>query len=774
VAKVLHVIASMDAGGAERVVAEYARWHDRSRYEPTVCCVLTGGPLADALERDGVPVHVLGRRTRLDVRAVWRLARLISRERFDVVHNHNFTALALGFPAAVLGRARALVRTEHNVFRTPGLVRHWVSRIAAFREDAQIGVSDVVVRTHVRSGRVSPARFVTVRNGISADRMRPVRGRDEVRAELGLPADAVVCINVGSLTEQKNRANLVDALARLKDLEKLRALVVGAGPEEEKIRKQLDASGLTDRVMLLGERLDVPDLLAASDVFVLSSDWEGLPITLLEAMSAGVPCVSTAVGGVREAIEDGVTGLTVPPRDPGALADALRSLMTDPARRSAIAAAARDDFARRFRAEQMVRQTESLYDMALAGTAGLADGGRIKVLYVIGQLGRGGAERQTAELVKRLPKGLFDPVVCCLHGPEVLGEEIEDAGIRVIYLEKKKGLFSGATSRLAGVIRRERPAVVHSYLFSANWRSLLAGRLMRVPLIISSVRNVDIHSKKSGLVFEWLLSGLTDRVIANAGAVRDHVARAHRIREEKIDVVYNGINLARIDGPASPGEGPSCPPGAGCVAMIASLSRKKDHATFLRAAAIVLKQLPDARFLVVGDGPLRSSIAKRVSSMGLSDSVELTGPTDDIATLLAGTDVSVLTSLKEGCSNVVLESMAAGVPLVVTDVGGNRELVDPGRTGYLLPTGDAEGIAARIVELLRDPDLRRTMGEAGRERVRERYTADRMVEHTVDIYMKILKVRAHGLEEWARRAGERDRAPREASAHDSNHGRFTE
>ncbi len=785
-AKVLHVVESMQAGGAERVVAEYAKWHDRSRYEPEVCCVLSAGPLADSVAASGVPVHVLGRRGRFDLRAFARLARIIRRGRFDVVHNHNFTALAAGLPAAILGRARAVVRTEHNVVHTRGPGRHYLSRVAALREDAQIAVSAAVRRAHTECGRIPGSRFVTVLNGIDEERLVPGADRASVRRELGLSGNAVVCLNVGSLTKQKNRRTLLDATARLSDMKALRVLVVGSGPEREKLEARADELGLSRRVLFLGQRLDIPDLLAASDIFVLSSDWEGLPITILEAMTSGVPCVATAVGGVPEALTDGVTGVTVEPRDPRALADGIRALARDPELRARMAAAARDEFGRRFRADQMVRQTEALYDLVLAGRATLAPAGRIKILYVIGQLGRGGAERQTAELVKRLPLDVFEPVVCCLHGADVLGDEMEDAGVRVIYLEKKRGVFSGTTFRLANLIRRERPAVLHSYLFSANWRSLPAGRLMRVPLIISSVRNVDIHARSLTVAIEWALAGLTDRVIANAEAVKDHVSRRHLIPAEKIHVVYNGISLARASGRRE-GEGASgitggpevtgapgigAAPGSeqasacadasgrgGCVAMIASLTPKKDHGTFLEAVKLITKDAPEARFRVVGGGPLHDELARRVTSMGLSDVVQLTGARDDIGALLSEIDVSVLTSLKEGCSNVVLESMAAGCPLVVTDVGGNGELIESGVTGYLVPPGDAAGIARHVLELLRDPGLRRRMGEAGRARVRSRFTAGRMVDDTVAFYLSVLKKRAPGLEEWARlTAGRESRA----------------
>lgn len=782
-ARVLHIVESMQAGGAEHVVTEYALHHDRSRYEPEVCCVISGGPLVDTAKRAGVRVHVLGRRGRFDTGALVRLVRIIRRGRFDVVHNHNFTALTVGVPAAILAGVNVLVRTEHNVTRSRGRVRDTLSKLAAMREDAQIAVSGDVRRTHVAAGRIPPERFVTIRNGIEGIPRASAGARASVRVGLGLLENAFVCLNVGSLTPQKNRRTLLEAAARLKDMPNVRFVVVGSGPEEARLKGLAEEMGLSDRVSFLGQRLDVPDLLAASDIFVLSSDWEGLPITILEAMSAGVPCVTTDVGGIPEVLTDGETGILVPPRDPDALAAGVRRLAGDAGFRRRIADAAEREFERRFRSEQMVRQTEALYDLARSGRTDLAPGERIKVLYVIGQLDRGGAERQTAELATRVPRDLFEPVVCCLRGPGAVGDEMEDAGIRVIYLGKRLGIFSGATWQLANVIRRERPAIVHSYLFSANWRCLLTGRLMRVPLIVSSVRNVDIHSRVIRRAIEWILAGLTDRVIANARAVKDYVALYHRVPAEKIEVIYNGINLDRADGgrgagrepvgggedavPVATSEGGSSAGrgglraglgglrGGGCVAMVASLTPKKDHATFLESARLVQEELPEATFRLIGDGPMVTEVASRIEELGLRGSVRLLGLRDDIGHQLSEADVSVLTSLKEGCSNVILESMAAGRPVVATDVGGNRELIEGGRTGYLVPPGDAAGIARRVVELLRDDELRQRMGEAGRERARSLFTAERMVQDTTRFYLSALASRVPGLEEWVRLAAAR-------------------
>jgi glycosyltransferase involved in cell wall biosynthesis len=753
VIRVLHVIESLDPGGAERVVLEHAAHRDSTRFAMEVCCVVRRGPLADAVEANGVPVHLLSRARKIDPGAVMRLASLVSRGRFDVVHNHNFTALSVGVPAAVLAGARAVVRTEHNVLAGVDSHRRFLSRAAALRENAQIAVAEAVRESHVRMRRVPADRFVTIPNGIGDARFgeeeRTGETRGDVLRELGVPESDLVCLSVGSLTSQKDHANLIRAAALVPPDIAVTFLVAGDGPLRGDLERSVRDAGLERRVRLLGQRLDVPRLLRAADLFVLSSDWEGLPITLLEAMAARVACLATRVGGTSEVIRDGVDGFLVPPRDPGALAGAIARLARGPGSRTRAAAEGRRTYETRFTGAQMARQTEALYELALSGRADLATARRIKVLYVIGQLGYGGAERQLVELASRLPRDRFEPMVCVLSDRGPLARELDAAGVPVVCFNKRRGILSAATGGLVRLVKRERPAIIHSYLFSGNWRSLVAGRLLRVPLVVSSVRNVDIHSRLWLNVLERMFAYLVDRVIANAEAVKDYVVGAHWIPPQRIHVIHNGVAMERF--------GPHAPPGR-TVAMLASLTPKKAPFTFLDAAALVRQRVPDARFLVIGDGPLRGALEARARSLGLGDAVRFVGETDDAPGALAGADVSVLTSIKEGCSNVVLESMAAGCPMVATAVGGNPELIEDGVTGYLVPAGDANAVADRIVRLLSEPGLAARMGEAARAHVVTEFSAERMVEKTVGVYTALLSERVPGLVEWATATAAREGA----------------
>jgi len=371
VAKVLHVVESLEAGGAERVVVEYALAHDRSRYVPEVCAVLGAGPLASALDEGGVPLHVLRRRAKFDPVAIARLAGIIRTGGFDVVHTHNFAALSVGVAAATLAGVPALVRTEHNVVRRRFLFRSFLSRAAALRESAQVAVSEAVRRSHIEAGRIPPDRFVTIRNGIDDARMRVTVDRDAVRDELGVARGAFVVLTVASLTPQKDYGNLLAAAVEaLRSVPDAVFLIVGRGRLEERLVAEARRLDLGDSVRFLGRRLDVPRLASASDVFALPSAWEGLPITILEMIAAGLPCVATAVGGVPEVVEDGKSGFVVPPHDSSALAERVVLLANDPDARRAMAVRARETYERGFTAAHMARQTEALYDMLLARAFG--------------------------------------------------------------------------------------------------------------------------------------------------------------------------------------------------------------------------------------------------------------------------------------------------------------------------------------------------------------------------------------------------------------------
>jgi len=359
---VFSVIWSLQTGGAERVVADLARGLDRSRFRPVVCCLNFKGRLAEGLERDGITVHALGKKPRLDLGALLRLSRLMRRERADVVHTHLWTSSFWGRLAALMAGVKARVVTEHNVdtWRRPAHLA--ADRLLARATDEFIFVSREVEAFYRPRLRLDPARGRVVRNGID---LAPFDGAVDAvaaRDRLGLSRTATVVGIVGRLDERKGHRYFLEALASLTGrLPALQGLVVGEGREKPAIETRRAALGLDDRVRLVGYWPNVAEALAAVDVFVLPSLMEGHPLAILEAMAAGKPVVATRVGGNSEAVEDGVTGLLVPPRDPEALASAIAALACDPERARRLGRAGRRQVEERFSLEAARLANEAVY-----------------------------------------------------------------------------------------------------------------------------------------------------------------------------------------------------------------------------------------------------------------------------------------------------------------------------------------------------------------------------------------------------------------------------
>ncbi len=380
--RVMHVIEAMHQGGAESLVLEHVR-HAGPGVEVTVCAVNRGGPALEEAERLGARVFVLrppGRRglhTRLS--AVRALARRMREQQVGVVNGHNPSGALHAALAARLAGVPVVVRTEHSV-HYPGrygalypLLEPLLTALAA----RVVCVCDAVRESHARRFGWAARKFVTVSNGIGpAPATRP---RPTVRAGLGLAPADLALLTVGSLTRQKAQHLLLEAFARIaSSVPESRLLIVGEGPRRGALEARARALGIAGRVHWLGARADVAELMEAADLFVLSSEREGLSVTLLEAMRAGRAAVVTRAGGSGEALADGETGLLVPVGDPAALAAALESLLRDPARRARMGAVARERWAERFTAARMVAETEALYGLERRAAAATATPDRLE------------------------------------------------------------------------------------------------------------------------------------------------------------------------------------------------------------------------------------------------------------------------------------------------------------------------------------------------------------------------------------------------------------
>ena len=353
--RVLEVIPTLRRAGAERMVVSLARHLDRARFEVQVAALYdrTPGDFEDELD---VPVRRLAKRRGPDPRMIPRLARVLREFRPGVVHTHSYV-LRYTLPAAWLAGRAAMVHTIHNL---AGREVDWIGRAIhahAFRRRvAAVAVAEEVARSFRALYGRDPA--ATIPNGVDTAAYYRPEARAAWRCTHGFAPEDVLILSAARLEPQKNPLGLIDAFAHA---EGARLLIAGEGSLLRAARAHAAERGLSGCVYFLGVRSDMPELLSAADVFALASEWEGNPLSVMEAMAAGLPVAAPAVGGVPELVEDGVTGLLAPPGDSAALGAALAALVGDASRRARMGQAARAR-ARRFDVRAMAAAYGDLFE----------------------------------------------------------------------------------------------------------------------------------------------------------------------------------------------------------------------------------------------------------------------------------------------------------------------------------------------------------------------------------------------------------------------------
>ena len=373
---------------------------------------------------------------------------------------------------------------------------------------------------------------------------------------------------------------------------------------------------------------------------------------------------------------------------------------------------------------------------------------RPTVLHLVDSFRHGGTERQAVQLVRLLHEsGRYRVRVACLSPEGLYREEVERLGLGEIACYPLTSFYDANAvkqlCRFAAALGAERIDLLHTHDFYTNVFGMAAGAHARLRVRIASRRETGGTRTTMQKRIERLAYRLAHAVVANAEAVRAALLD-EGVAGGKVVTVYNGLDLERLTPSASRDvlrERFGLPSGAGArvVTIVANMRlRVKDHPTFLRAARRVRDAFPGAVFALAGEGELRAEYGTLARELGLGDSARFVGACDRVADLLAASDVCVLSSEAEGFSNSILEYMAAAKPVVATDVGGAREAIVEGETGFLVDAGDDEAMAGRILELLERPELARAMGARGRERVERRFSCDAQLAAVDEIYARAL------------------------------------
>ena len=371
------------------------------------------------------------------------------------------------------------------------------------------------------------------------------------------------------------------------------------------------------------------------------------------------------------------------------------------------------------------------------------DARRLWVMFMVTSMPVGGAETLLVNLVRGMDRSRFAPEICCTKEPGPLGEMLQTE--MPVHSRMLRGKFDlRVLPRLWSLLRRRQiDAVVTVGAGDKMFWGRLAARLARVPVVMSALHSTGWPDGVGRL--NRLLTPLTDAFIGVADAHGEFLVEHEHFPCEKVHTIYNGVDTVRFiprDATAIR-QSLGIPQNAPVVGIVAALRPEKNHELFLTAAQQIIRRVPKTRFLVIGDGPCRTSLEQLSHRLDLTRAVSFLGSRSDVPELLSALDVFALTSHNEANPVSILEALSTGCPVVAPEVGSVGETVRPGETGYLFPAGNLEALTTAVVGLLEDPAKRRQLGSQGRRFVEQHWSLDGMVHGYQALIEKLYAQKIH-------------------------------
>lgn len=765
---VVHIISGLGQGGAETVLYRLVTAPAQSGRHIVVS--MTGeGVFGPRLRVAGIELHTLDMPAgRLTPGGLWRLYKLLRRLAPDVVQTWMYHADLVGGVAARLAGIRAVswgIRNSGANLEMGSRSARAVARLCSWLSGRVPGVIVACARSAALQHQAwgyRKERLRVIPNGYDLSRWRP---RPEARAALraawnAAPADVLIG-SVARWNPLKDHANLLQAFAlSLRTRPGLRCVLVGAGMDETnaELMGLLDRLAIRDRVILLGLRADVPEIMSALDVHVLSSRAEGFPNVVAEAMAVGVACVVTDVGDAAQIV--GAEGWVAPPGDAQALSGALDEAL---ALLGSEAMAQRLDTGRRrmhaeYGLDAMVSAYVALWrrlaaDRPARGAAAAATGPSPlpRLLIVV--------NNPAFFLSHRLPIALgarqagYEVHVATMDGPSVA--RIRELGLyhHVIPMTRSGANPLGELRTLWALwrlFRRLRPDLVHAVTIKPVLYGGMAARVARVPAFVAAISGLgylfsgppsrfDLLRGAACFMYRLALRHPNSRVIFQNDNDREMLARARAIVPQQVLMIRgSGVDLEAFHAVPEP-EGPPL------AVMAARLLADKGVREFVQAARLSAGHESGLRWQLAGspDPGNPATVADvELQQWARDGMVQCLGQRDDIAALYAAAHIVVLPSYREGLPKSLVEAAACGRAVVTTDVPGCRDAIEPGVTGLLVPVRDAAALAAAVQCLAADDELRRRFGAAGRRLAEREFDIRHVVRAHLDAYDALLQRRS--------------------------------
>lgn len=793
---VVHIISGLGQGGAETVLHRLvATPHQQAVH--TVVSLGDEGVFGPRLREAGVTVHALHmkRSPLAPLVGVWRLYRLLRQIRPDVVQTWMYHADLLGGAVARLAGIRAVAWGIRNSGADLGhgsrsaRALAWVcARVSRWLPGVIVACAEGAARRH-RDWGYDADRMIVIPNGYDMQTWHPdPQARAAVRQELGLAAQTPVIGCVARWNPLKDHANLLNAFARcLTRHPELRCVLVGQGLDRSNagLMALLQKLDIADRVILLGRRDDVPRILNALDIYVLSSRAEGFPNVVAEAMATGVPCVVTNVGDAARIVGD--CGWVVAARDAVSLAGALDAavslLLSETGRERYVARSVRgrERVQRKFGLDAMRERYHTVWqrlavDYPTPRPAGDRAGrreGYIPAHPAASAAHEAATSAAPAESSRRARRILFlvnNPAFFVSHrlpiaqGARAAGYEVHVAtmdGPAVAQIREHGFVHHVIPMSRSGrnpvqelqslyafwrLFRTLRPDLIHAVTIKPVLYGGIAARLAGVPAYVAAVSGLgfvfmrragrfDVQRLAATLLYRLALGHRNSRVVFQNRSDRQELREAGVVQPGQTVLIRgSGVDLEAY----APTPEPEGPPVA---VMVARLLTDKGVREFVSAARMTTGHRSGLRWVLVGgpDPGNPASITHDEFQRWQADGVvTCLGEREDVAQLYQSAHIAVLPSYREGLPRSLIEAAACGRAVVTTDVPGCRDAIEPGVTGLLVPPRDSAALADAVLRLADDAELRRRMGAAGRALAEQAFDINKVVQAHLEVYAQLL------------------------------------
>lgn len=778
---ILFIINDLKIGGAEKMLLYLISGLDRSVYNPVVCTLLDRGEYRHFLKSRGVKYYTLdmGSYFRVPL-ALFRLLRIVRAENISIIHSYLFYSDLMARAAGLLAGVRVVITSMRNIDL-------WRKPYHIFIDSLTYGLSSAIISNSLAGAarlssveKIPAERIKVVYNAIKLDEYAPGESyaRDAFRASIGVGAGDTVVTTVARLEEQKDHLTLLktarlalDRLAAARGKEaaaRLRFVLAGGGALMDDLKEEAAALGLAGSVIFLGTRTDIKDLLHASDFFLLTSIYEGIPNAILEAQACGVPVVATDVGGVSEIISDNFNGVLCKPKDAEGISEKLLHLIENPEFASFLSKNALERLKTKFSCANLISKTCAIYkDLLVQNASDIASRFfsseefkvKLNILYLITSSDVGGAQKHLTSLVDHFISRNHQVRVATSPG-EPMNSNLRKLGVMPVILKHLQKSINPVKDLLAfyeisKLLIENNFHIIHCHSTKAGILGRIAAFFAGVPVRIFTAHGFVFHDgmnpvKKYLCVLAEKIGGFfSDAIITVSRADYLKALKYRIVPKRKLRLIYNGINASSCGAPDSITSrvrtreeiraAYGVPPGALLIGSVGRLVHEKSYSTAISAFARLARERKDAVMLIAGEGYEREKLSALISRLGLEKKVILAGEVAAVDEIYSIIDIFFLSSIKEGLPYSLLEAACFALPAVCTDAGGVADVIGDGETGILARAGDEDSFYASLSRAAAmAPEERRRLGARLEAKVRSEFGEDRMLDRTERCYIDLV------------------------------------